>query len=146
MWCLNYTVYLCWNSHYWRKEEKHRYKQMIPNVWTVVYIGVLETVPVLCIRHNCLPGCDLCGGCALGGGHRCICSLDLSCVVHGRLRQVFLWDYCCSFRLHHGCHSGSIIYLHYRSCCGARSYCLCRSEIRPWRVKTTPKDWENTTM
>lgn len=102
----------------------------------MVYIWVLETVLVSVSHINCLPGWGLWGGWTLWGSHRCICSLDLSCVMHDRLRQEFLGDCCCSFRLHYGCHSGCIICLHCRSCCGARSHCLCRSEIKPWQVKS----------
>lgn len=107
---------------------------------TVVLLDICDSTgnSVLCII-NCLPGWGLCGHWALWGSHRCICSLDLSCVMHDRLRQGFLRDRCCSFCLHHSCHRGCVICLHCRSCCGAGSDCLCRSEIKPWQVKSLHK-------
>lgn len=132
-------------SVYWSpKERKKNVKGIVESENTgfraVVLLDICDSTgnSVLCII-NCLPGWGLCGHRALWGSHRCICSLDLSCVKHDRLRQGFLRDRCCSFCLYHSCHSGCVICLHCRSCCGAGSDCLCRSEIKPWQVKSRHK-------
>lgn len=56
----------------------------------MVYMSVLLTVLSSVSDINCLPDWGLCGGRALGGSHGYICSLNLSCVMHSRLRQELL--------------------------------------------------------